>query len=159
MAVLDGLDKRVRRALKNLAELPPEERHRARIRVKRLRYAIEFFAGLFPDHKTRRLVSSLGRLQDRLGTLNDIAVAGRLLRDHAEAKGDPQRLWAAGQIAGWHAGRVGELLVSAEDGRRACTGSSGFGDPHSRRLNLSKGLQSCCAARHHLLLNRLPAGV
>ncbi|HEY1722937.1 MAG TPA: CHAD domain-containing protein [Magnetospirillaceae bacterium] len=119
VAVLDRLDRRVRRALRGLEALPPEERHRARIRVKRLRYAIEFFSGLFPGYKTRRIVSMLGRIQDRLGQLNDIAVAGRLLRDHAEAKGDPQRLWAAGQIAGWHAGRVGELLVSAEDGRRA----------------------------------------
>ncbi len=118
-AVLDRLDRRVRRALRRLAEQPPEERHRARIRVKRLRYAIEFLSGLYNDSKPRRIVGVLGRIQDRLGQLNDIAVAGRLLREHAEAKGDPPRLWAAGQIAGWHAGRVGELLTGAQDGRRA----------------------------------------
>jgi CHAD domain-containing protein len=125
-AVLDRLDRRVRRALRQLGELDAEGRHRARIRVKRLRYAIEFFAGLFPDQKARRLVATLGRLQDRLGQLNDIAVAARLLREHAEINGDPGRLWAAGQIAGWHAGRVGGLLAAAEDGRRALARQARF---------------------------------
>jgi len=124
--VLDRLDRRVRRALRQLAELDAEGRHRARIRVKRLRYAIEFFAGLFPDKKARRLVATLGRLQDRLGHLNDIAVAARLLREHAEMNGDPARLWAAGQIAGWHAGRVAGLLAAAEDGRQALARQTRF---------------------------------
>jgi len=118
-SVLDRLDRRARRSLRHLGELDAESRHRARIRVKRLRYAIEFFAGLFPGRKTRRIVATLGRLQDRLGELNDIAVAGRLLREHAEQSGDQARLWAAGQIAGWHAGRIGDLLAAAEDGRHA----------------------------------------
>jgi inorganic triphosphatase YgiF len=125
-AVLDRRDRRVRRALRQLGELDAEGRHRARIRVKRLRYAIEFFAGLFPDRKARRLVATLGRLQDRLGQLNDIAVAARLLREHAEANGDPSRMWAAGQIAGWHAGRVGGLLAAAEDGRQALARQTRF---------------------------------
>ena len=124
--VLDRLDRRVRRSLRQLAELDSEGRHRARIRVKRLRYAIEFFAGLFPEKKARRLVATLGRLQDRLGQLNDIAVAARLLREHAERNGDPARLWAAGQIAGWHAGRVAGLLASAEDGRHALARQTRF---------------------------------
>ena len=125
-AVLDRLDRRVRRALRQLAELDAEGRHRARIRVKRLRYAIEFFAGLFPDRKARRLVATLGRLQDRLGQLNDIAVAARLLREHAEINGDTSRMWAAGHIAGWHAGRVGGLLAAAEDGRQALARQTRF---------------------------------
>lgn len=119
VAVLDRLDRRVRRSLRHLVELPPEERHRTRIRVKRLRYAIDFLAGLFPDRKSRRLLVTLGRLQDRLGQLNDIATAARLLREHTSRHGDQGRTWAAGQIAGWHAGRVGDLLAAAEDGRHA----------------------------------------
>ena len=125
-AVLDRLDRRVRRTLRQLGELDAEGRHRARIRVKRLRYAIEFFAGLFPDRKARRIVATLGRLQDRLGQLNDIAVAARLLREHAEKCGDPVRLWAAGQIAGWHSGRIGDLLAAAEDGRQALARQTRF---------------------------------
>src|SRR5215469_4081466 len=37
--------------LAGLAQFEPAERHRLRIRTKRLRYAIEFFGGLFPGRK------------------------------------------------------------------------------------------------------------
>ena len=54
-----------------------KRRHRLRIRVKRLRYACEFFAPCFPESDA--YVAQLARLQDILGELNDIAVARRIL--------------------------------------------------------------------------------
>ncbi|HET7197044.1 MAG TPA: CHAD domain-containing protein [Burkholderiales bacterium] len=55
------------------------ERHRLRIRVKRLRYAAEYFTPCLPAAHSA-YVARLKALQDLLGGLNDAAVARRLLR-------------------------------------------------------------------------------
>ena len=57
-----------------------KRRHKLRIRVKRLRYACEFFAPCFAPAQVEPYVRRLARLQDILGELNDIAVAQRLLK-------------------------------------------------------------------------------
>ncbi|HLP99155.1 MAG TPA: CHAD domain-containing protein [Sideroxyarcus sp.] len=53
--------------------------HALRIACKKLRYSIEMFGGLFAASKTKEYVAALAGLQDILGSLNDIAVAHRLL--------------------------------------------------------------------------------
>ncbi len=83
-----------------------EEQHALRIRVKKLRYACEFFAGLYRDQHPKRMIRRLARLQDALGHLNDGAVAERILDDvlaylGPEARAEHQR--AAGFVAGWSA--------------------------------------------------------
>lgn len=55
------------------------QRHRVRIAAKRLRYAMEFFADLYPAHPGQRFIKKLARLQEVLGLLNDAAVADGLL--------------------------------------------------------------------------------
>jgi CHAD domain-containing protein len=55
-------------------------RHRLRVRIKRLRYACEFFAPCFPPAQVAQYLKVLRALQDLLGDLNDIVVARRLLR-------------------------------------------------------------------------------
>jgi inorganic triphosphatase YgiF len=55
-------------------------RHRLRVRIKRLRYAGEFFAPCFPAAQVTPYLKALRALQDVLGELNDLAVARRLLR-------------------------------------------------------------------------------
>lgn len=113
-AILAKRDRKVHKTLRHMAELPPEERHLGRIEVKKMRYAVEFFASLFSDKKVRKVASALGTLQDQLGLLNDIAVARLRLRERAEETRDASRLWAAGLIVGWHQGRVHTLLDEAE---------------------------------------------
>ena len=81
-----------------LAAMPPPERHRMRILAKRLRYATEFFAPLFPGRRTRAYRKALAELQDVLGKLNDAAVAAAL----AAELGDPASPGAA-MFAGWAA--------------------------------------------------------
>lgn len=54
-------------------------RHKLRIRVKRLRYACEFFAPCFPDRAVEHYLKRLRGLQELLGELNDIAVGRELL--------------------------------------------------------------------------------
>jgi triphosphatase len=66
---------------KDLGTLSPSRRHKLRIAVKKLRYAIEFFAPLFPGKKEARrraLARALKDLQGCLGVLNDIMAHERL---------------------------------------------------------------------------------
>jgi CHAD domain-containing protein len=64
---------------KDVAALPGDARHQLRVRIKRLRYACEFFASLYAHRRTKMFIRRLEQLQDTLGELNDIAVAHRLL--------------------------------------------------------------------------------
>jgi inorganic triphosphatase YgiF len=77
--------KKLVKQLAGLAQYDPAERHRLRLRTKRLRYAVEFFGGLFPGrksaHRRDRLLSALKDLQSALGDLNDLANRERLLSE------------------------------------------------------------------------------
>jgi CHAD domain-containing protein len=86
---------------RRLDALTVEQRHALRIAAKKLRYAAEFFSGLYPGKATRRYVQSLSRLQDELGALNDQAVAGQLLAQIGG--GGRLRDRANGVIIGWYA--------------------------------------------------------
>lgn len=74
-----------------LDKLDPERRHNLRIRVKKLRYASEFFAGAFPGKTASRhhdeFVAALKKLQNALGDLNDIAVQEKLSELIIDAQG------------------------------------------------------------------------
>ena len=83
-----------------------DRRHELRIAFKKLRYALEFFAPLFPGKRLTAYQSSLASIQDLLGTLNDQVTALRLIKE-LHPKGEPQPL-----TKGWIAGRT-QLLLSA----------------------------------------------
>ena len=102
-------DKRLRRSATDHPErLPDEPLHRLRILCKQLRYTGEFFTTLFPRRESAANLAALAALQDLLGQLNDIAVAQARLTGLPSAA-DGGLAWAAGLIAGWHAGRRPEL--------------------------------------------------
>ena len=44
-----------------------------------MRYDTEFFQSLYPAKETKAYVAALAELQDRLGSLNDVAVGDELL--------------------------------------------------------------------------------
>jgi CHAD domain-containing protein len=93
------LRKRLKRLFaidKEIVELEPAALHAIRLRAKRLRYAAEIFAPLFPAKPTHRFVRRLSRLQDRLGTLNDGAVAAHLLGEFAS-----RHAFATGLVVGF----------------------------------------------------------
>jgi inorganic triphosphatase YgiF len=76
------LEKRNRKLIrrgKNLIRSNPSQLHKLRITCKKLRYSVEIFSSLFSQAKAKQYLSTLTRLQDTLGSLNDIAVAHRLL--------------------------------------------------------------------------------
>src|SRR5215510_1707162 len=107
---------KVRKRGKQLAHLNANKRHKLRIQVKKLRYAAEFFSGLFQDKKAMRrqkkFMPALKRLQDGLGDLNDIAVDERLIANAAA----PKRAFAAGLVTGREEARENEALSNALDG-------------------------------------------
>jgi inorganic triphosphatase YgiF len=87
---------------KRLQELDTAGRHRLRITAKKLRYAAEFFAALFPKRRVRPYVQSLAAMQDVLGGLNDAATLLRLLPEvEAGARSTDARV--SGMIQGWSA--------------------------------------------------------
>jgi len=105
MHVLARLERKLSRQGEGMEWSDAAQRHRLRIRVKRLRYACEPFVGLFGD-RTRRYLERLEALQDVLGELNDIAVGRRLLSELRSSRQAP-----GGEFMhGWFAGREAELL-------------------------------------------------
>lgn len=67
-----------------LAELEEEPRHRLRIEIKKIRYALEFVQELHraAGAKQKRFAAALGSLQDSLGHLNDMATARQIALEH-----------------------------------------------------------------------------
>ncbi|WP_156679921.1 CHAD domain-containing protein [Sphingomonas profundi] len=80
--MLDRLRRRIRKRGRDLAEQDEASRHEVRILGKKLRYAGEFFADLFPGKKAvrrrERFLDQVARLQEALGELNDLATARTL---------------------------------------------------------------------------------
>lgn len=104
---LDGLvplmrkaQKRLRKRIEALDENDAPARHRVRIAAKKARYAAEFFRDLLPKKEVKAYVECLSDVQDRLGHLNDLAVAGKLLpvlENHGHAQdGAYARGWVGG---------------------------------------------------------------
>lgn len=98
-ALLARDHRRVRKRGKKFASLSMQERHALRIRIKELRYALEFFASLYHGERVAAYVKATAGLQDNLGVLNDMVVAARLL-DEAELN---QATLTRHLIEGWYA--------------------------------------------------------
>jgi triphosphatase len=111
--------RKVRKQGKSLAELDARKRHRLRIQTKKLRYAAEFFASLFPAKRPskhrKRFVSALERLQDGLGDLNDIAVHEKRIAALGanHQRSNPARVFAAGLLTGREDARIEPAMTAA----------------------------------------------
>jgi triphosphatase len=122
--------RKIRKQGKKLARLDARSRHKLRIQAKKVRYASEFFADLFPGKKASRrrakFLSALGRLQDCLGDLNDIAVHEDRITAIADRRGQgrrrrgsPKRAFAAGLLTGREDARLDTVLASASEAHAA----------------------------------------
>jgi CHAD domain-containing protein len=95
--------------------------HRLRIRCKRLRYSLEFTAGIYGG-RTERFTRRLAKLQDALGLMQDAEVAtGRLLSlATAASAGDgteglpPRTVFTMGAVAGHYRADSQRLLRGME---------------------------------------------
>ena len=74
-----------------LANTEDELLHALRIECKKLRYLLEFFAGLFPRKKMNALIGQLKKLQDNLGDFNDLCVQQQYLLNISAEMPDGRR--------------------------------------------------------------------
>lgn len=102
--------KRVRQAGRGLAGLSVPALHELRKDCKRLRYAAEFFASLFPPKRTKRFLQRLADLQEELGLLNDSAAVSGLMAQ----LGRLERSYAAGLVEGFSAAHAGPARARIE---------------------------------------------
>src|SRR5262249_51138843 len=106
----DVLRRRIKKARKQgrrIEEMPQPERHKLRIRIKKIRYAVEFFEGLFSKREQKelaRLSRHLKKTQDALGRLNDFTAHRRMAVD-AALKAPPQDRRARAFVSGVVYGR------------------------------------------------------
>ncbi len=102
-SVLTQHDRRVRKLASKVEELEIEDVHRLRLRVKKMRYAAEFFRGLFAARKAKRRSKALAALQEALGAVNDAAVCEELLEQLTAASPRNTNLRvASGILRGWY---------------------------------------------------------
>jgi triphosphatase len=119
------LGRRYRKLNKSGADfktLNPAARHAVRIRAKKLRYAAEFFGGVFPGKRNAQrheaILSALKELQSALGDLNDIATREGLIAGVAHSrkpkpKVGPAESVTAGVIYRSQEVRIAKLLEAA----------------------------------------------
>jgi CHAD domain-containing protein len=79
-------------------EAPAAKFHKLRVRIKRLRYALEMLKPL-GGKRHKRTLARLEDLQESLGTYNDVTVASAWLHRYAETSGAPPKaVLAAGAL-------------------------------------------------------------
>jgi triphosphatase len=106
-------------------ELDDAGLHTLRRRIKRQRYAVEFFAPLLRRRQVERYLEALAAIQDRMGALNDAFVA----RSRYQALTSPDAsAWFA---LGWLAARIAELRMLAKPELKSLVAT----DPPARRAS------------------------
>ncbi|MSP50665.1 MAG: CYTH and CHAD domain-containing protein [Alphaproteobacteria bacterium] len=123
---LDRRHRKAKRLARDADRLEESELHALRLRLKKLRYAAEFFAPLFAQRRVRSYMKSIGRPQQSLGHLNDARSLRSLLDPLAGRVGAEAGANALGALAGFHAGRVEPLLAEARREVRAFADSHRF---------------------------------
>jgi CHAD domain-containing protein len=79
--ILARRERKLLKCGKRLAHATTEERHQVRIAAKKVRYATEFFVGLYSAGHFKRYLRRLADLQEYFGKMNDAAVADVMLRE------------------------------------------------------------------------------
>jgi triphosphatase len=119
--------RKIRKKGKKLTQLDARARHRLRIQAKKVRYASEFFASLFPGKKASKrrsdFLSALELTQDCLGDLNDIVVHEDRIRaianDRRRRRASRKRAFAAGLLTGREDARLDAVLERATEAHTA----------------------------------------
>jgi inorganic triphosphatase YgiF len=109
---LNDLHHKVGQDGRRFEQLPLDQQHRVRKRLKRLRYLAELTADLWPKDALQRFLKRMAAAQDALGRHNDVAVAAAAFR--ADALAQPAAWFAAGYLEA-------HLAVTARAARKALT--------------------------------------
>ena len=114
VSALDRRWRRTRKRARDIAGLDIEARHELRKELKKLRYAVEFFAPVLPTKRVDAFVRRLKDLQQVFGDLNDAAMAQHLLTGPgAPGAGDPEAQRAVGWILGTRTERANHHWLEA----------------------------------------------
>ncbi|MCP3391388.1 CHAD domain-containing protein [Bradyrhizobium sp. CCGB12] len=84
--LLDRRTRKARKQGKRLTDLEPMQRHKLRIKIKKIRYAVDFFESLYDDRDRKELAALSDRLkqiQSALGSLNDFMAHRELATEAA----------------------------------------------------------------------------
>jgi CHAD domain-containing protein len=85
--VLPRRYEKIRRMHSAIAENSPDGQvHDVRLQAKKLRYLLEFFGTLYPPQRVDRLIKRLKKLQNTLGTFNDLVVQQASLQGYVYRK-------------------------------------------------------------------------
>jgi inorganic triphosphatase YgiF len=110
--------KKARKKARRAGEVDAPARHKLRIAIKKLRYALYFFESLYSRNGSAKALSRyknyLRDLQDNLGALNDIAVHQKLAIKFAAGVSGPKPelvSFAAGMIAGCERSEIQPILA------------------------------------------------
>jgi len=102
--VLDKAHQKLLKRGKGFSVLDARARHKLRIRIKKVRYASEFFSPLYPLERSETFLAALRDMQADLGKLNDVESARGLM--DGLTTGDSERARriarAGGLVIGWH---------------------------------------------------------
>ena len=120
---LNRLWRRVKRNSDRLDKVAPDDRHRLRLDVKKLRYSAEFLAGLAAKRpkllRRDRFLAALRDLQESLGDLNDAEAAQAITTRLAPGlRGNAQRLRRKAAAA--------EAIAAAEEALKAASEAAGY---------------------------------
>jgi CHAD domain-containing protein len=108
--------------------------HKVRIGAKKMRYACEFFRGIYDDKAVKTYVKRLVALQDTLGSLNDAVTGHRLLDEIEESLSKNKRGALAtpvGIVMGWQAAKIDNDLSRFSKAWKKYRGTKAFWDARS----------------------------
>lgn len=117
--LLDRRIKKARRQGKRVNELSPRQRHKLRIKIKKIRYALDFFQDLYRDSDRKeiaRLSSRLKDIQSALGALNDFMAHRKIAMEAALTAPQANRraqAFASGFLVGQEQEAANGLLKTA----------------------------------------------
>ena len=107
--------KKVAKCGRAIERLDPEEKHKMRRSLKKLRYMTEFFAPIFPNKDVKAFVKQLKMLQDVFGYVNDVRMAEQLRTIAVEHGEGPDCAIAAGIVLDTHEERAAEAWTHAQE--------------------------------------------
>jgi inorganic triphosphatase YgiF len=122
--------KKARKEGRDLAGLSALQRHKLRIKIKKIRYGVDFFRSLYPagaQDDLDRLSDQLKKSQDALGALNDFIAHRELAADaalHAPRRDRRAQAFASGLLAGQEREASKTLLAVASKAIRELKPSS-----------------------------------
>jgi inorganic triphosphatase YgiF len=106
-AMLERRRRSVERRSRGFADQSPSERHELRIALKKMRYTAELLASLYPAGPVAAFTQRLKRLQDDLGSANDVHIGESLVPELAKSTEKSSGVVVAGQqILEWHKRRL-----------------------------------------------------